>query len=56
MLVAIQQELERRRGQLDASDETSQVKITVKFTTGQAHVRAVVWEEERLARRTYAGQ
>lgn len=47
---ALARELERRQAQLDASEGLCQVKITLKLIAETGQIRAVVWEEERLAR------
>lgn len=52
LMAAIRHEIESRRQHLDSADDIGSVCLEVKLAAGTTFVRGVVYQEERVCRRT----
>lgn len=52
VLAAITREVEAHRARIDAARDLGEVTVTVKLEAGSDRVRGVVYQEERVCRRT----
>lgn len=52
ILATVRREIEQRRTVLDAATDLGDVTIRIRMQAGTTLVRSVIWEEERIYRRT----